>query len=55
MVFPFLLGRAFIEAAALKIHRGRRLPFPFLFGGAFIEAMHILPIGKMLQDFPAFS
>ena len=36
--FPFLFGRAFIEAPAETSHHQSRGPFPFLFGRAFIEA-----------------
>ena len=45
LVFPFFLGRAFIEALhrlRFGLQRWRR--FPFLFGGAFIEA----PFRKLL-------
>ena len=38
IAFPFLLGRAFIEAPQAHPVTGSGLPFPFLFGGAFIEA-----------------
>ena len=41
--FPFLLGRAFIEAAGHRCDF-RRVPcFPFLLGRAFIEALLTLP------------
>ena len=36
--FPFLFGRAFIEASFNLIHTGDEVVFPFLFGRAFIEA-----------------
>ena len=38
MGFPFLLGRAFIEAAARPTAHYRNAGFPFLLGRAFIEA-----------------
>ena len=40
--FPFLFGRAFIEAFVRRcVPRQRGLQFPFLFGRAFIEAFGI--------------
>ena len=36
--FPFLLGRAFIEAARYTPGRSLSSTFPFLLGRAFIEA-----------------
>ena len=36
--FPFLFGRAFIEAEEAYRVIDARLAFPFLFGRAFIEA-----------------
>ena len=36
--FPFLFGRAFIEAPFGARYRHGRTKFPFLFGRAFIEA-----------------
>ena len=38
MKFPFLFGRAFIEAPNTAVTAGRSTRFPFLFGRAFIEA-----------------
>ena len=37
--FPFLLGRAFIEAITRSLRRGTLSRFPFLLGRAFIEAL----------------
>ena len=39
--FPFLLGRAFIEAGTRLTHCTFQTEFPFLLGRAFIEAVHI--------------
>ena len=39
--FPFLLGRAFIEAPFLKGPEGTPV-FPFLLGGTFIEASWLM-------------
>ena len=36
--FPFLFGRAFIEANGRHVNQRERATFPFLFGRAFIEA-----------------
>ena len=36
--FPFLFGRAFIEATRTRRRYARHSEFPFLFGRAFIEA-----------------
>jgi len=36
--FPFLFGRAFIEAALGTANLPAAISFPFLFGRAFIEA-----------------
>ena len=36
--FPFLFGRAFIEARIFRSPPTIEAGFPFLFGGAFIEA-----------------
>ena len=54
--FPFLFGRAFIEAPAETSHHQSRGPFPFLFGRAFIEAL--AGVGGSLcvfLHFPSFS
>ena len=40
--FPFLFGRAFIEAAINTAFPAVKLLFPFLFGRAFIEAESII-------------
>ena len=37
-IFPFLFGRAFIEAQQAAERGGGTVQFPFLFGRAFIEA-----------------
>lgn len=36
--FPFLFGRAFIEAPLPSTEHPKSPKFPFLIGGAFIEA-----------------
>ena len=38
MKFPFLLGRAFIEAGQARVDEQTGNEFPFLLGRAFIEA-----------------
>ena len=38
MGFPFLFGRAFIEAHRAPVGKFANPKFPFLFGRAFIEA-----------------
>ena len=54
-VFPFLFGRAFIEAIQSAMPRPWASAFPFLFGGAFIEAWLINPgIEVPAADFPSF-
>ena len=37
--FPFLFGRAFIEAPLPSTEHPKSPKFPFLIGGAFIEAL----------------
>ena len=44
-IFPFLFGRAFIEAVTTQITDGLQGGFPFLFGRAFIEAWLALKPG----------
>ena len=52
--FPFLFGRAFIEAA-LEGLDGFGIPeFPFLFGRAFIEATLFGGLRQGRQHFPSF-
>ena len=41
-LFPFLLGRAFIEATAMSLTTATSGSFSFLFGGAFFEAQKAL-------------
>ncbi len=38
VIFPFLFGRAFIEARVIIAVDAQQAGFPFLFGRAFIEA-----------------
>ena len=54
--FPFLFGRAFIEAikpVASRAPRGSE--FPFLFGRAFIEALGSSFSSADAPHFPSFS
>ena len=52
MAFPFLFGRAFIEAG--EHHRNSELhpEFPFLFGRTFIEAAQGKRFAKAWLSFP---
>ena len=53
--FPFLLGRAFIEAYTMSQERITPTEFPFLLGRAFIEAMR--PSSESMRKcfyFPSF-
>ena len=53
--FPFLLGRAFIEAITRSLRRGTLSRFPFLLGRAFIEAEKTSPAhSAKATDFPSF-
>ena len=45
--FPFLFGRAFIEAWDSRMGDGSGTSFPFLFGRAFIEASGALFQGTL--------
>ena len=47
--FPFLMGRAFIEASGIYGLRRKFLPFPFLLGRAFIEA-HLDLANNLVTD-----
>mgnify|MGYP001745948280 CR=1 FL=1 len=53
--FPFLFGRAFIEAKKTNSRKRDRQTFPFLFGRAFIEALAPVMPGGIARDFPSFS
>ena len=54
-LFPFLLGRAFIEVTAFRRScRGSRQRFPFLLGRAFIEAPVLSRITHRPHYFPSF-
>ena len=54
--FPFLFGRAFIEADVDKnVVKPYMLPFPFLFGRAFIEASRNVHRQIHRRNFPSFS
>ena len=50
--FPFLFGRAFVEAFATGLGHGSRRGFPFLFGRAFIEAFMVKVGGRPGIRFP---
>ena len=51
--FPFLLGRAFIEALrSLLQYEPLTTRFPFLFGGAFIEAAPAATASPFTTIFP---
>ena len=53
--FPFLLGRAFIEAARWDPFRRVEPVFPFLFGRAFIEVSPGSVTGPPIwRNFPSF-
>ena len=52
LAFPFLLGRAFIEAASPPTAYPSRQRFPFLLGRAFIEAPHLAPTSSDPAEFP---
>ena len=52
--FPFLFGRAFIEAGRLVFAKRKDGLFPFLFGRAFIEAGELAGWIGGRQDFPSF-
>ena len=52
--FPFLFGRAFIEAAHGGDQQQHHEGFPFLFGRAFIEAFIYLDEIAGGHDFPSF-
>ena len=47
--FPFLFGRAFIEAISQATGGKKLARFPFLFGRAFIEALIIRCVMRKLQ------
>ena len=53
-LFPFLFGRAFIEATTDTTHTMRDEGFPFLFGRAFIEALRVFVDGVERPHFPSF-
>ena len=53
--FPFLFGRAFIEAYGVPVVWAAKRAFPFLFGRAFIEAADTCPIWSISYYFPSFS
>ena len=54
--FPFLFGRAFIEASSHTLAPDRNSPtFPFLFGRAFIEALICRRGLDTRENFPSFS
>ena len=53
--FPFLFGRAFIEARRVRGRRTQKIKFPFLFGRAFIEATYFDMLREKVSDFPSFS
>ena len=55
ILFPFLFGRAFIEACTRRGIPVRVLTFPFLFGRAFIEALIMGPSRRRGPHFPSFS
>ena len=52
--FPFLLGRAFIEAPPAFTCTSRSCSFPFLLGRAFIEAQSPNRDALGALDFPSF-
>ena len=54
-VFPFLFGRAFIEATEFWEGMLKATAFPFLFGRAFIEARNRHAGHNDYGDFPSFS
>ena len=53
--FPFLFGRAFIEAESPALVTKVTPSFPFLFGRAFIEAIRDVKAHPDKYDFPSFS
>ena len=55
-IFPFLFGRAFIEAELTHIESiAEWATFPFLFGRAFIEAIDdVKAHPDKYADFPSF-
>ena len=55
VLFPFLFGGAFIEAAPHRCGAFFLCTFPFLFGGAFIEAKHTTRAAAGWMHFPSFS
>ena len=52
--FPFLFGRAFIEASPVTTSTDSVLIFPSFLGGAFIEARGIRTVSLMLPNFPSY-
>ena len=52
--FPFLFGRAFIEARIFRSPPTIEAGFPFLFGGAFIEAGFLAYTGRGGEYFTSF-
>ena len=52
--FPFLLGRAFIEAQVNEAPEAYMSTFPFLLGRAFIEAAHPKTAPTAARNFPSF-
>ena len=53
-LFPFLLGRAFIEAISKFPGGAYEAEFPFLLGRAFIEAAHLRRPAHRALHFPSF-
>ena len=53
-LFPFLLGRAFIEAGNQQSPPCPTSKFPFLLGRAFIEAPVPFMLYRISQNFPSF-
>ena len=52
-IFPFLFGRAFIEARfGLIVQSSGLAAFPFLFGRAFIEAFRYSNEASITDGFP---
>ena len=53
--FPFLFGRAFIEATrSWRSTWSLSWGFPFLFGRAFIEARNLVRVVAEAVNFPSF-
>ena len=52
--FPFLFGRAFIEAQLAGATKAEAQKFPFLFGRAFIEAGQWDTTRSKNSNFPSF-